>query len=147
MLELKPIVFTEYIQAPIEKVWNTFVNENGWDPWFTDGMKMELKEGGKISFRWVRLTNGEIVTDSGYTVYLVQNKLWEFWWYEYEDGFRSRATMKFQRDDNKGTWITITDHTLVKNLNELEIRYGCAYGWGQMMVYAKTYIEKGLIII
>ncbi|MBO8161035.1 MAG: SRPBCC domain-containing protein [Thermosipho sp. (in: Bacteria)] len=147
MLELKPMIFTEYIKAPIEKVWNVFVNENGWDPWFTDNMKMEVKEGGKILFRWERLTDGEIVTDRGYTVYLIPHKLWEFWWYEYEDGFRSRVTMKFQKNGNVGTWITITDHTLVKDLNELEIRYGCAYGWGQMLLLAKTYIEKGMILL
>jgi uncharacterized protein YndB with AHSA1/START domain len=110
-------------------------------------MKMELKEGGKIFFRWERLTNGEIVTDNGYTVYLLQYKQWEFWWYEYEDGFRSRVLFKFQKDMNKGTWLTIIDHTLIKNLDELEIRYGCAYGWGQMLAYAKVYIEKGKILI
>jgi len=147
MLEIKPMIFTEYIHAPVEKVWNTFINENGWDPWFTDGMKMELKEGGKIFFRWERLTNGEVVTDNGYTVYLVPYKHWEFWWYEYEDGFRSRVLFKFQKDMDKGTWLTIIDHTLVKDLGELKIRYGCAYGWGQMIAYAKAYIEKGIILI
>ncbi|ACJ75456.1 hypothetical protein H17ap60334_01846 [Thermosipho africanus H17ap60334] len=147
MLKLPPMKFVEYINAPKNKVWKVFVNENGWDPWFTDGMKMEVKDGGKISFRWKRLTNGEVVTDNGYTVEIIPEKLWEFWWYEYEDGFRSKVTMKFQESVDGGTYITIIDHTLVKNTDELEIRYGCAFGWGQMLTLAKAYIEKGLILI
>ena len=139
--------FVEYFDAPIEKVWKTFVNENGWDPWFTNGMKMELFDGGKIFFRWEKLTNGEVVTDNGYTIEIIPNKLWEFWWYEYEDGFRTRVTMKFQPSISSGTYVTIIDNTVIKDLNELEIRYGCAFGWGQMLTLAKAYIEKNLILI
>jgi len=46
-------------------------------------------DGGEINFRWFRLTDFEEVTDKGYTIKIIENRLWEFWWYEYEDGFRS----------------------------------------------------------
>ncbi|ABR30642.1 ATPase [Thermosipho melanesiensis] len=146
MLKLTPMKFIEYIDAPLKKVWNTFVNKNGWDPWFTDGMKMELKDGGEIFFRWERLTK-EVVTDKGYTVEIIPYKLWEFWWYEYEDGFRSKVTMKFQENIEGGTWISIIDHTLIKTLDEIDIRYGCAFGWGQMLTLAKAYLEKNVILL
>ncbi|ANQ53712.1 ATPase [Thermosipho affectus] len=146
MLKLKPMHFTDFIDAPVEKVYKTFVNENGWDPWFTDGMKMELKDGGKIFFRWERLT-GEEVIDRGYTIEIIPNKLWEFWWYEYEDGFRSKVTIKFQKNLDGGTWISITDNTIVKSMEEIDIRYGCAFGWGQMLILAKAYIEQNIILL
>jgi len=147
MLTLSPMKFTEFIKAPIEKVWKTFVNPNGWDPWFTDGMKVEMQDGGEIYFRWFRLTDFEEVTDKGYTIKMMENRLWEFWWYEYEDGYRSKIEMNFQASDENGCWVTISDNTLIRDLDELDIRYGCAYGWGQMLILAKAYIEKGIVLI
>lgn len=141
------MTFVEYFKAPLEKVWKTFVNPNGWDPWFTDGMKVELKNGGQIYFRWKRLTNGEIVEDKGITILIIDKKLWEFWWYEYEDGFRSQVKMVFQPDGENGTWLRVEDRLIIKNQDELQIAYGCAYGWGQMLLLAKIYIEKGEILL
>ncbi|AEH50400.1 SRPBCC family protein [Pseudothermotoga thermarum] len=147
MLEIPKMTFVEYFKAPLEKVWKTFVNPNGWDPWFTDGMKVELKNGGQIYFRWKRLTNGEIVEDKGITILIIDKKLWEFWWYEYEDGFRSQVKMVFQPDGENGTWLRVEDRLIIKNQDELQIAYGCAYGWGQMLLLAKIYIEKGEILL
>ncbi len=147
LLNIPKMSFVEHFSAPVEKVWQVFVNPNGWDPWFTDGMKMELKSGGQIYFRWEKLTNGEVVEDRGTTILLLENKLWEFWWYEYEDGFRSQVKMTFQPDGKGGTWVKIEDKLLIRNSKELPIVYGCAYGWGQMLFLAKMYIEKNLILL
>ncbi len=147
LLDIPKMTFVEHFNAPIERVWETFVNPNGWDPWFTDGMKMELKNGGQIIFRWKRLTNGEIVEDRGITVLLIEKKFWEFWWYEYEDGFRSQVKMTFQADGEQGTWLRIEDKLIVKSMDELQITFGCAYGWGQMLLLAKMYIEKNLLVL
>ena len=147
MLDTPPMIFTEHFDAPVERVWKVFVNERGWDPWFTDGMWMELKNGGRIHFRWERLTNGEVVEDNGYTVVMVESRRWEFWWYEYEKGYRSHVEMVFRKDSTGGTWLTVTDYTTISRLDELTIKYGCAYGWGQMLLLAKLYVEKGLVVI
>lgn len=147
MIDIPKMEFIEHFNAPIKNVWQVFVNPNGWDPWFTDGMKMELKEGGKISFRWVRLTQGEEVKDTGITINLNPYKEWEFWWYEYEDGFRSHVKVSFQDNAGKGTWVKIQDKILVSNVDEISIAFGCAFGWGQMLCLAKAYIEKNLILI
>lgn len=146
MLDTPPIEVMEFFKAPIEKVWKTFVNKNGWDPWFTDGMKMELTPNGKIYFRWERLTLGEVVEDSGYIVDIIDKKKISFWWYEYENGYRSKVDIDFT-EGGEGTWIKILDYTQIFDINELSIKYGCAVGWGQMVTLAKVYIEKGIIII
>ncbi|KAF2955339.1 SRPBCC domain-containing protein [Marinitoga sp. 38H-ov] len=146
MIETPPIEIIEFINAPIDRVWNVLVNEKGWDPWFTDGMKMKLKTNGKIYFRWERLTYGEIVEDNGYIIELLNKKFISFWWYEYEKGYRSKVDISFQNGD-EGTWIKIVDYTTIYSINELNIKYGCAVGWGQMITLAKAYIEKGIILI
>ncbi|HBJ80482.1 MULTISPECIES: SRPBCC domain-containing protein [Pseudothermotoga] len=147
MLRIPEMEFIEYFNAPIEKTWTTFVNHCGWDPWFTDGMKIDLYEGGQIYFRWKRLTQGQIVEDKGIVISIIPHKIMEFWWYEYDDGYRSRVKMTFQSDAAKGTWVKIEDRVFVSNVNELDIAFGCAFGWGQMLCLAKAYIEKGVILI
>jgi len=146
MIETPPIEIMDFFHAPIDKVWNVFVNEKGWDPWFTDGMKMELIPNGKLYFRWERLTLGEVVEDSGYLIELINKKQISFWWYEYEKGYRSKVDISFQSGE-EGTWIKIIDYTQIFDINELSIKYGCAVGWGQMITLAKAYIEKGIILI
>lgn len=144
-LSVMEMEFSERFNAPVSEVWKVFYNNNGWDPWFTDGMK--INEDGEIYFRWFRLTDGEVVTDTGKIVTVVKERLLSFWWYEYEDGYRSFVEMNFQPTGDNETIVTIKDRTFVKGESELHIRYGCAYGWGQMMLLAKLYIEKGMVVI
>ncbi|AMW32944.1 SRPBCC family protein [Fervidobacterium islandicum] len=138
--------FHERFKAPIDVVWKTFYNPNGWDPWFTDGMKID-EDSGEIYFRWFRLTDGQVVTDTGRIVSVVHKRIFSFWWYEYEDGYRSFVELSFQPTSEDETIVTVKDRTFVKDENELHIRYGCAYGWGQMLLLAKVYVERGLILI
>lgn len=137
--------FNERFKAPLYEVWKVFYNKNGWDPWFTDGMK--ITDDGDIYFRWFRLTDGEVVTDTGRIVSVIHERLFSFWWYEYEDGYRSFVEMTFQPTGESETIVTLKDKTFIKDVNELHIRYGCAYGWGQMMLLAKLYVEKRMILI
>ncbi|MGB9789414.1 SRPBCC family protein [Thermotoga caldifontis] len=147
MLQTVKMHFVEHFRVPVERLWNIFVCPNGWDPWFTDGMSMELFEGGQIRFRWKRITADEVVEDRGVVVFIQPLKVFEFWWYEYEDGFRSRVKMTFTPDGNEGTWLKVEDSVLIDGERELPIALGCAYGWGQMLCLAKAYAERGLILI
>lgn len=147
MLQTVRMQFVEHFKVPVEKLWQILVNPNGWDPWFTDGMTVELVEGGQMRLRWKRITAGEIVEDRGVVIFIEPLKIFEFWWYEYEDGFRSRAKMIFTPDGSSGTWLKIEDTVLVDGERELSIALGCAYGWGQMLCLAKAYAELGLILI
>lgn len=147
MLQTIKMHFVEHFKVPVEELWNILVCPNGWDPWFTDGMRMELFEGGQIHFRWKRITADEVVEDRGVVVFIQPLKVFEFWWYEYEDGFRSRVKMTFTPDGNEGTWLKVEDSVLIDGERELPIALGCAYGWGQMLCLAKAYAERGLILI
>ncbi|PLV58774.1 SRPBCC domain-containing protein [Thermotoga sp. KOL6] len=143
-MKIPPTKAGVHIKAPVEKVWKVFVNERGWDDWLTDGMRMEIKEGGKIFFRWFRKTFGEEVTDEGIIHRLVPPRLIEFSWNSYEDGYRSRVKMEFFPSSYGGTWVQIEDHTLVLNEKDMEIKLVCAVGWGEMLTLAKVWIEYGI---
>lgn len=147
MLQTVKMSFVEHFDVPVRKLWDIFVNPNGWDPWFTDGMSMEIVEGGQIHFRWKRITAGEVVEDRGTVIFVEPLKVFEFWWYEYEDGFRSKVRMSFIPNGEDKSWLKIEDSVLVDGERELSIALGCAYGWGQMLCLAKAYAERGLILI
>lgn len=55
--------------------------------------------------------------------------------------------MSFSESENNGTWVKIIDHTQAYNIKELQVKYGCAFGWGQMITLAKLWIEKNIILI
>ena len=143
-MKIPPIKAVIKIDAGIEKVWNTIFNENGWDPWLTDGMKVQPFEGGLIFFRWI--IEGEEVTDRGLNLAVIPPKLWEFEWNEYEDGFRSRTTIRLHRAHNGGTWVEIEDRVIVLEEKDFEIAFSCAVGWGEFITRLKLFVEKGIIV-
>ena len=143
-MKVPPIKAVIKINESVEKVWKVVFNENGWDPWFTNGMRLEPREGGSIVFRWN--IEGEVVEDRGVTIALIPERLWEFYWNEYEDGFRSRTTIRLHEAHDGGTWVEIEDSVLVLKEEDLEIAFSCAVGWGEFITRLKLYIEKGLIV-
>ena len=146
-MKIPPIEAVIHIQSPIERVWEVFVNENGWDGWFTDGMKMELKPGGRIKFRWFRKTFGEEVTDNGIIISIKKYQLFEFLWNEFEDGYRSHVTITFIESSMNGTWVKVTDKVMVLTSEDMEILLQCAISWGEMLTLAKLWIEKGISLL
>ena len=143
-MEVPPIKAVVKIYEDVEKVWKTLFNEKGWDPWFTSGMVLEPWEGGSIRFRWE--IEDEVVEDRGLNIAIVPERLWEFYWNEYEDGFRSRTTIKLHKAHDGGTWVEIEDNVKVLKDEDLEIAFSCAVGWGEFITRLKLYIEKGLIV-
>ena len=141
-MRVPPIKATIKIDKEVKDVWKVIFNENGWDSWFTDGMKVELFEGGKIFFRWV--IEGEEVIDRGINIAVVENRLWEFEWNEYEDGYRSRTAIKLHEAYDRGTWVEIEDRVIVLKEKDLEIAFSCAVGWGEFLTRLKLWLERGI---
>ena len=141
-MRVPPIKATIKIDKEVEGVWKALFNENGWDEWFTDGMKVEPFEGGKLFFRWI--IEGEEVTDRGINIAVIENRLWEFEWNEYEDGYRSRTTIKLHEAYDGGTWVEIEDRVIVLKEKDLEIAFSCAVGWGEFLTRLKLWLERGI---
>ncbi len=142
--KIPPIKASIKIDADVHKVWNALFNEHGWDPWMTDGMKVDMREGGEIRFRWV--IEGEEVTDRGVNLIVFPPRLWEFQWYEYEDGFRSKVAISLHESSNGGTWVEVEDRVLVIEEGDLEIAFGCAVGWGEFLARLKLFVERGIVL-
>jgi len=51
-IEVPPINYRTYIEKPPEVVYETITTASGWDAWFTQGMEIDAKAGGRIMFRW-----------------------------------------------------------------------------------------------
>ena len=143
-MRVPPIKVVVRINRSLDEVWRILFNENGWDPWFTSGMRLDPKEGGEIFFRWI--IDGEEVIDRGINVMVIPKRLWEFHWNEYEDGYRSKTTIKLHEAFDGGTWVEIEDRVLAFTEKDLEIVLSCAAGWGEFITRLKLYAEKGLMI-
>ncbi len=143
-MSVPPVKAVMKVRKSVEDMWNIIFNEHGWDPWFTSGMKVDTREGGSIFFRWI--VEGEEVTDRGISLLVIPMKLWEFQWNEYEDGFRSRTTIRLHEASDGETWVEIEDMVMVLGEKDLEVAFSCAVGWGEFMTRLKLYAEKGLVM-
>ena len=141
-MKVPPIKAVMKINADISDVWKVLFNENGWDPWFTSGMRMELKEGGRLFFRWV--IEGEEVIDRGIIRSIILERFLEFEWSEYEDGFRSKVGIHLHEASSGGTWVEVEDRVIVLAEKDLEVAFTCAVGWGEFLTKLKLWIERGI---
>ena len=70
-----------YIDAPVERVYETLTTAAGWDAWFTNGTTLEAAPGGQIRLRWVNFGAERMTTDDGGPVLEVQqNRKFAFQW-------------------------------------------------------------------
>lgn len=144
--EWPPVIADTVIYSDIDTIWNTFVNIHGWDPWFTDGMTMQLQENGQMYIRWFKKTYGEEVIDYGIITGITPKKMLRFTWNKHEDIFLSDVIINFFEANTGGCWVYVFDETCISNEKDLKIKFDCAVGWGEMLTLAKLYIEKGIIL-
>lgn len=135
-----------HYETDVSNLYKTFVNENGWDNWYTNEMKMDLKENGKIKFKWRSSKFNEEVTDEGIIHKLITNNLIEFSWNKCNNIFKSRVRMKFYEAQTGGSWINVEETNLVLNEEDFKTKLLCAVGWGEMLTLAKFKIEKGVVL-
>ncbi len=143
-MNIPPIKATIRINADVRKVWEVLFNENGWDGWFTEGMKVEPFEGGRIMFRWI--IEGEEVVDHGINRLIIPYHLWEFEWNEYEDGYKSKVTIELIESANGGVWVSVTDRFIAFKEEDLEEAFRCAAGWGEFLARLKLWVERGIVL-
>ncbi len=139
---IPPIKAVVKIERSVGDVWKALFGERGWDDWFTDGMRVETKEGGEILFRWV--VEGEEVIDRGINLTVVPERLWEFEWNEYEDGYRSRTEIRLHESQDGGTWVEVEDRVVVLKDEDLKVAFSCAVGWGEFLTRLKLWLERGI---
>lgn len=144
---LPAIRYSTYIDAPIEKVFKTLTTAEGWDGWFTKGMKLDLRPGGEIEFVWRNWAVDHVnFEDGGKVVEVKPNEKFSFTWHR--NTTPTTVTFKLKKLE-RGTSVEVTDDGY--KLEEISHEYGgfagCASGWGEAITLLKVYVEHGITTV
>ena len=132
-----------YIEAPVDKVYDTVTSAQEWDKFFTTGMQLEPKLGGKCIFSW-RDWGPDFYTLSapGQVVNLIRPKLFIFKWGK--EG--KESTVRFELEPlGSGTVVTIIEDGYDNTPEGRKMILECACGWGEAATLLKFYMELGIV--
>jgi len=141
-----PNIVTMHYNCDVSTLFNTIVNPNGWDKWYTNGMTMNLIENGEIKVRWLSELFNEEICDEGIIHNIRKNEIFEFSWNKSQNIYKSRVKMKFYESQYNGSWINIEERNVVLTDEDMQVKLLCASGWGEMLTLAKFFIEKGITL-
>ncbi len=129
-----------YIDAPIERVYETLTTADGWDSSFTDGTTLDSTPGGRIRFRWVNFGADRVtVEDGGPVLEIEKNRKFVFQWRPGE----TTTTVSFELDKlGAGTLVRLQDSGY--SIDDVETVIGCAVGWGEALMLLKFWLESGV---
>lgn len=134
-----------FIAVPPEKVYDTITDASEWDKFFTTGMVLEPKVGGKCHFNWknwgpdfyTNNSSGEVVT-------VDRPHQFAFKWYPI--GKENPTTICFSLEAKfGGTTLTIEESGYLDTDESRANILSCASGWGEAATLLKFYLEFGVI--
>jgi uncharacterized protein YndB with AHSA1/START domain len=132
-----------YIEAPVEKVYDTITSAQEWDKFFTTGMQLEPKLGGKCIFSWKDWgPDFYSLSAPGKVVNVIRPKLFIFKWGE----AGQESTVRFELEPlGSGTVVTIIEDGYPDTPEGRKMVLECACGWGEAATLLKFYIEHGIV--
>lgn len=141
----KDIKQTTFIAAPIEKVYDIIASADGWNAFFTTGMELDPKPGGKMTWRW---------KDWGPLFYTIDAQaemvraecpdIFAFQWYPV--GKDNPTTITFALSAKYGgTVAELTESGYPDTEAGRAMILECASGWGEALTLLKFYIEHGIV--
>lgn len=141
-LQLPPIRYRTYINAPPERVYETITTGSGWDAWFTQGTQVDPRPGGRICFRWVDWAVDRYTTDSeGQVLEADPPRRFVFQWKPGD----STTTIEMDLEPlGEGTILRVQESGHTTSKKDLEALVECAGGWGEALALLKVYLEHGV---
>jgi uncharacterized protein YndB with AHSA1/START domain len=137
----EPISQRTFIKATPEKVYDTITSAAGWDAFFTTGMELNPKPGGRIVFRWKDWGPDFYTLDApGKVIEAERPGRFVFQWGRHPTKITMELTPQYG-----GTIVHLTEQGY---RNTPEGRRGmleCACGWGEALTLLKFYIEHGVV--
>lgn len=132
-----------FIEAPIEKVFETIISAREWDKFFTTGMELEPKLGGICNFSWQDWgPDFYSLIVPGKVMNIVHPKVFIFKWGE--EG--KESTVRFELEPlGNGTVLTITEDGYPDTPDGRKMILECACGWGEAATLLKFYLELGVV--
>ena len=135
-----PVEHVTYIDAPIDKVYETLTTAEGWDSWFTDGTTLDAVPGGKIRLRWIDFGAERMTTEDGGPVLEVEsNRRFVFQWHP----GKAATTVSFELG-KRGTGTLVRLQESGYSMDDVETAIGCAAGWGEALTMLKFWLERGV---
>ena len=141
-IELPPIHYNTYIDAPPEKVYDTLTTASGWDAWFTQSAQVDARPGGVMVFRWENFKVDRYTGESvGPVLEAEAPRRFVFQWTAGD----SPTTIEFDLEPlGSGTVVTVTESGHTPSPKDLEALVECASGWGEALTLLKFYLEHGI---
>jgi uncharacterized protein YndB with AHSA1/START domain len=141
-IQLPPIHYNTYIDAPPERVYDTLTTPSGWDAWFTQGAEVDPRPGGYMLFRWVNFKVDRYTAESrGPVLEADRPRRFVFQWTPGD----STTTIEFDLEPlGPGTVLTVTESGHTTSPKDLEALVECASGWGEAVTLLKFYLEHGI---
>jgi len=137
---LPPILQTTYINAPIEKVFNTLTTAQGWDAWFTKGCELNL-ETKNILFVWKNWGADKISTQAKATIQsYIPHQEFSFTWGKYNT--LVKLTLSPQ---GNGTKLHVNESGYKNDKEAATQMLDCACGWAEALTLLKFYLEYGVV--
>jgi len=138
----KPIRQRTFIAVSREKVFDTITSAEGWNAFFTTGLEIEARPGGKMIWRWKDWGPDFYTTEvQGEVVKVERPGLFVFQW-----GSERRTTITFKLIEQfGGTVVDLTEEGYLDTPDDRAMILECAAGWGEALTLLKFYIEKQLV--
>jgi len=131
-----------FIDAPPERVYDTVASASGWNSFFTSGMELDPKPGGRMVWRWENYGPNFYTTE-------VQAKVLEAdrpHRFAFEWGTKMPSKVEFDlKAKYGGTVISLTESGYLDTAEGRENILECASGWGEALTLLKFYIEHGIL--
>lgn len=132
-----------FIAATPEKVYDTITSAKEWDSFFTNGMVLEPRPGGKCEFSWKDWgPDFYTLKVPGKIVEIEKPGKFVFHWGPEEKA----TTVSFELTaEHGGTVITLTERGYKDTSEARAMMLECASGWGEALTLLKFYIEEGIV--
>jgi uncharacterized protein YndB with AHSA1/START domain len=132
---------TTFIALPPEKVYDTITSASEWDRFFTTGMELDPKPGGKIIFRWKDWGPDFYSTEvDGRVREAVRPTRFAFEW-----GTEMPTLVTFELTaQHGGTVVRLTESGYPDTPKGRDMILECASGWGEALTLLKFFLEHGI---
>lgn len=130
-----------FIAATPEKVYDTITSADGWNAFFTTGLKVDPRPGGTMIWAWKDWgPNFYTLEVPAKVVEADKPRRFAFDW---GSKMVSRVTFELEAKHG-GTVVTVTEHGYPDTPEGRDGILDCASGWGEATTLLKFYIEHGI---
>lgn len=141
----EPISHRTYIRTSPKRVYDTITTADGWDSFFTKGMKLDLRAGGEMLFSWKDWGPDNVTAKgAGIVLRFAEPDQFVFQWYPVSKDHPTTVEINILASGDD----TIVD---LKEYGYPDTEAGrvqildCACGWGEALTLLKFYLEHGLV--